>query len=212
MATGPPARVAKEAGVGRATVYRHWAGRTALLRDALGHARFPPPAPTGDLVRDAVALLGALRTALVDGPLRSILAALVAEALTDPDTRDLLDALLAQGHDGLRHLLKEAQQAGQVAPDLVVLQAVELLGGLVFYLAFCSARTWTTQRSSVQCARSCAWTPLLGPSLRDEQPAPAHLAFVSVGVRPRASLGAIVVMARERHDGLAGAGMGVWRT
>ncbi len=47
------ARVAKEAGYSRATVYAHWPDRIDLLRDAFGrYGQMPHHEPTGDAVTD----------------------------------------------------------------------------------------------------------------------------------------------------------------
>ncbi|MBX2802313.1 MAG: TetR/AcrR family transcriptional regulator [Myxococcales bacterium] len=129
------ARVAERAGVGRATMYRHWSDRRALLQDGLGHARFAPPPRSGRWRDDVLALLAALRDAMVHGPLRAVLAALLADALHDGATADLLDALLAEGHDALSDVLADAVSRGDL-PALPIDDTVRLLGGVVFYGAF----------------------------------------------------------------------------
>jgi AcrR family transcriptional regulator len=44
--------IAARAGVGKATIYRRWSGKEALLRDALRTLKGTPPEPTGRSVRD----------------------------------------------------------------------------------------------------------------------------------------------------------------
>ncbi|GAA1613809.1 TetR/AcrR family transcriptional regulator [Catellatospora bangladeshensis] len=50
--------IAARAGVGKATIYRRWAGKDELLLEALVKLKGPPPQPLGDSVRaDLVRLL-----------------------------------------------------------------------------------------------------------------------------------------------------------
>ncbi|WP_225845116.1 TetR/AcrR family transcriptional regulator [Streptomyces sp. HPF1205] len=54
--------VAKEAGVGKATVYRRWPGKGALLLDVLTAVEEPPPEPAGrDLREDLIAQVDGTR-------------------------------------------------------------------------------------------------------------------------------------------------------
>ncbi len=130
------ARVADAAGVGRATLYRHWPEPTALLREALGHARFPAAARTGDVRADLVALLEALRAAFVEGPLAPVLAMLMARATRDPAVAALCHALTGEGHAATAAVLRDGIAAGVLRADLDVERAVAALGGPVFYRAF----------------------------------------------------------------------------
>jgi AcrR family transcriptional regulator len=60
-------KVAARAGVGKATIYRRWAGKEDLLLDALTALKVPLPRPKGESVRDdLVALLDALRGEAAD--------------------------------------------------------------------------------------------------------------------------------------------------
>jgi AcrR family transcriptional regulator len=140
LAEGPAAvthaRVAERARVGRATLYRHWPERTGLLRAALGHARFPAAPRTGDTRGDLVALLESLRAAMVDGPLRPILATLMAQAEHDPEIAALCAALTGEGHAATVAVLRDGIARGVLRVELDVERAVAALGGPVFYRAF----------------------------------------------------------------------------
>ena len=140
LAEGPDAvthaRVAEASGVGRATLYRHWPEPTSLLREALGHARFPVAPRTGDVRTDLVALLESLRAAFVEGPLAPILAMLMARATRDPTFAGLCTALTAEGHAATATVLRDAIAAGVLRADLDVERTVAALGGPVFYRAF----------------------------------------------------------------------------
>jgi AcrR family transcriptional regulator len=140
LAEGPDAvthaRVAAASGVGRATLYRHWPEPTTLLREALGHARFPVAPRTGDVRGDLVALLASLRAAFVEGPLAPVLAMLMARATRDPAFATLCQALTGEGHAATAAVLREGIAAGALRADLDVERTVAALGGPVFYRAF----------------------------------------------------------------------------
>ena len=54
-------KVAAQAGVGKATIYRRWPGKEDLLLDALAALKTPLPEPRGESVReDLVALMQAM--------------------------------------------------------------------------------------------------------------------------------------------------------
>ncbi|MFJ9419242.1 TetR/AcrR family transcriptional regulator [Streptomyces sp. NPDC101227] len=55
-------RIAREAGVGKATVYRRWSGKNALMLDVMRSLDAPPPPLNGESVRDdLISLLEFLR-------------------------------------------------------------------------------------------------------------------------------------------------------
>src|SRR3954454_12876755 len=49
--------VAAKAGVGKATIYRRWANKEALLVDAVATMKGPLPVPLGESVRDDLVML-----------------------------------------------------------------------------------------------------------------------------------------------------------
>lgn len=86
-------RVAERAGVGRATVYRHWSDRESLLRDAIGS------------LSDGITLQ-IVRTGQVEADLRQLLA-LIARNLEGPGLGTLLGALMERSErDPLLHAIK----------------------------------------------------------------------------------------------------------
>ncbi|MFP4636411.1 MAG: TetR/AcrR family transcriptional regulator, partial [Nitriliruptoraceae bacterium] len=83
-------QVAAEAGVGRATVYRHWPDRTRLLLDALAGVETPDAHAwhsCGDLATDLTTALTHLRRTLSGSPLLPELVALIGRAEWDPELR-----------------------------------------------------------------------------------------------------------------------------
>jgi AcrR family transcriptional regulator len=128
-------RVAEIAGVGRASVYRHWPDRTHLLLDAL--AELPVDAgdwsSSGDLADDLRGELGRLQRILNDSPFVPQLAALVSRAEWDPELRTLKRRLLEQGTARLGHALALGIERGQLDADLDAAAAVAMLAGPLFY-------------------------------------------------------------------------------
>lgn len=142
------ARVAERAGVGRATVYRHWADRDALLLDAL-RAHMPPiaaPPDTGEPLDDVRAMLRvvaqhlsstdnlldmlrlthrAKREPLLTAAQRHLLPMPPQGAqLEDSPLRPMLDAAVEQGL--VRDDLEPAIATAQLLGPLFALRLLEL--------------------------------------------------------------------------------------
>ena len=127
-------RVAERAGVGRATLYRHWPSAADLLYDALGAVEEP-------LLRRGVGPLaawlgGELRRAAVEIGQPSALqfqAVLIGRAQLDPAAAELRDQLVARNAAILTAAVTRAVERGELTaePDPLDLLAA-LLGPLIF--------------------------------------------------------------------------------
>lgn len=127
-------RVATEAGVGRATVYRHWPDRTHLLLDALAETEVPQVASSsGDLVTDLTRELGRLQRILSDSPLVPELVALIGRAEWQPELREVKASLLAKGTAGLRRALVAGVERGEIRSETDLDTAIAQLAGPLFY-------------------------------------------------------------------------------
>jgi AcrR family transcriptional regulator len=127
-------RVAVEAGIGRATVYRHWPDRTHLLLDALAEPEDPESwTGSGDLVVDLTRELGRLQRILTGSPFVPELAALLGRSEWEPALRELEEQLLAHGTAGLRRSLQQAIDRDELPADLDVDGALARLAGPLFY-------------------------------------------------------------------------------
>jgi AcrR family transcriptional regulator len=119
--------VARLAGVGRATLYRRWPTKTAMVIDALGRGRFPTPEDpdTGDPRADFLSLLRSVQATFERE--HHVIRALQLEAARHPDIgvalrRDFIPERL----DVLMVVLRRAAAAGLLrAPtDLELLARV----------------------------------------------------------------------------------------
>jgi AcrR family transcriptional regulator len=126
-------RVAEEAGVGRATVYRHWPDRTDLLLEVVAEAESPRGwASSGDLVTDLTEGLERLRRQLAS-PLVPELVALIGRAEWDPELRETKLQLLASGTAGLRQALEAGVERGELPTNLDVAATIARLAGPLLY-------------------------------------------------------------------------------
>ncbi|RKN21013.1 TetR/AcrR family transcriptional regulator [Micromonospora musae] len=130
--------IATRAGVGKQTIYRWWPSKGAVIFDAFlmlseGSDGEAPVLPdTGDLEADLTAVLRATIEELNDPRYDQPMRALATEIAHDPE----LAAAYAERLDGplkeaKRRRLRSAQQAGQLAEDLDLDVAVELIWGPV---------------------------------------------------------------------------------
>ncbi|WP_433350144.1 TetR/AcrR family transcriptional regulator [Micromonospora sp. CA-111912] len=128
--------IAARAGVGKQTIYRWWPSKGAIVFDAFlslseSEGGEPPVLPdTGDLEADLAAVLRATVEELNDPRYDQPMRALATEIAHDPE----LAAVYAERLDGplkeaKRQRLRSAQQAGQLAEDLDLDVAVEMIWG-----------------------------------------------------------------------------------
>jgi AcrR family transcriptional regulator len=123
LAEGGPAlvthaAVAERAGVGRATVYRHWPQQQALLVDALASSAGPLRLQVGEgSVRDQ--LVGQLTAAIgwFNQPIAAaVTAALIDQAERDPEMDRMRQRLYGAGVQMLRSALRAAGESGDLRP------------------------------------------------------------------------------------------------
>lgn len=121
-------RVAEVAGIGRATVYRLWPDRVGLLHDlCVQEMRTLTTPPTADLAADLRAELTSMRRELVDQRFDAVLVAVTDRSAYEQALRAVKSALVRQGSASMRHRLNLAIEAGQLAPDLDVDEALAFL-------------------------------------------------------------------------------------
>jgi AcrR family transcriptional regulator len=127
-------RVAEQAGVGRATVYRHWARAELLLIDVMADADLPffrdPVAPVRPWLHEQLRLLAA---DLVYPEVRAVALTLLQGALWDPHIAHQRDHFVAAVDDRLAAALELAVRTGEATGRLEAGEAAALLAGSVLY-------------------------------------------------------------------------------
>ncbi|MEO3763429.1 TetR/AcrR family transcriptional regulator [Streptomyces sp. B8F3] len=114
-------RIARTAGVGKATIYRRWPGKDELLADVLATLEGPPPPrPRGESVRDdLVALVDFVRTHALDRRSAALLHLALTEAGTHPAlARRSQEAVLAPRRAAVREVLRRGVASGELRADL----------------------------------------------------------------------------------------------
>ncbi|WBB69727.1 TetR/AcrR family transcriptional regulator [Micromonospora sp. WMMD812] len=121
--------IASRAGVGKATIYRRWSGKEALLRDALGILKGTPPETTGRSVReDLIVLVGGVgRNA--DPRASKIMPCLIPEVNRDPDRYQLYQSIIEPRRARVREVLRRGVSTGELRADLDIELALAMLTG-----------------------------------------------------------------------------------
>ena len=132
------ARVVEASSVSRATLYRHWPDRTALLIDAIASERpdFAIDEPTGDFRRDLRAVLGAGATYMDRSHTIPWLFALSSGAEDDPDLRLVFERIHDLHDSPLEPIHRQGIAVGMIRDDIdpVVFQA--MCFGTLFAMRF----------------------------------------------------------------------------
>lgn len=123
--------IAKRAGTGNATLYRHFPARRDLVQALLAD-RYDQLRATAERLQDAsdprAALADWLRSFITHITVYRGLAVSVMDALSDPETD--LSASCGQMREGAAKLLARAQRAAVIRPDLTVSELLSLANGI----------------------------------------------------------------------------------
>jgi AcrR family transcriptional regulator len=129
--------VASRAGCGKATVYRRWPTRAALLLDTAGRMGLQPPVvDTGSLRGDLAVVLSALGRKLSTTPAGRILPGVMAEATVDPDMRELLGDFMASRRAYPRTVVQRGVDRGELPADTDVEMVLDVVGGTIMFRQF----------------------------------------------------------------------------
>ena len=122
--------VARRAGVGKATIYRHWAGKPELVAAAIGQLKSVvlEDDEQSPLYQRIVQRLTAIASHLQSSRLSACLPALIDAAERDDAVRHFFHTSNQARRDRLTELLGEAKDTGRLAPDV----DVELLADSLF--------------------------------------------------------------------------------
>ena len=126
--------VAQRAGVGKATIYRRWASKEALVLDALRRAIEPIPVPDeGSLRADLIAYTDELVERFRAGRGSDVLPHLVAASCHDDELRASLDDYIRGRAVNAALLLRRGVERGELPADTDIDLAVEAILGPIFY-------------------------------------------------------------------------------
>lgn len=129
-------RVAARAGVGKATVYRHFASKEALATELLLELAAPhlPVEDVGDTRKELLACVTSPIRALTESPFGPVVRALLSEIAINPSLGNRLRATLVQARrDEIARVMRRGVDRGDLRADAELGIAIELLVGPVYF-------------------------------------------------------------------------------
>lgn len=118
--------IAARAGVGKATIYRRWAGKDELLRETLFTLKGPAPQTLGDSVRaDLIRLLSVVGKK--DQRAIKVLPCLLPQVPHSPEAYRVWQEMAEPRREVMREVLRRGVATGEVRADLDVELALSVL-------------------------------------------------------------------------------------
>jgi len=121
--------VAAKAGVGKATIYRRWPNKEALIVDAVASMKGPVPVVRGESVRDDLILLLTRMGRHTDGRATKIISCLLPELQRSATMHGCYQAVIEPRREVMREVLRRGVGTGELRADLDVELALALLSG-----------------------------------------------------------------------------------
>ena len=107
--------VAARAGVGKATIYRHWGGKLDLVEDAFRTLKAEATVPTEGTFRERViGYLEQVAALVAESTYSACMPALISAAERDPTVRDFHNRFTAERRATLVELLRSGVEAGDL--------------------------------------------------------------------------------------------------
>ncbi|MFI5798658.1 TetR/AcrR family transcriptional regulator [Streptomyces sp. NPDC051677] len=130
------ANVARRAGIGRATVYRHWPDQQTLLIGALANDIRPLLAFDDSPVRDQLTTQAEQMAHRLNQPNSvSVLATIIQRAERDEDARRIREEIFGQADEGFARALAAAVERGELRPGAQE-HATDLIARIIGPLLF----------------------------------------------------------------------------
>jgi len=128
--------VARAARVSKATIYRRWASKEALVMAAFDRTPNLDLPDTGNVERDLLALLMQFIEVVQSTSLSSVLPTLIGACARDPQLMDALEPLVRRRREPTRQVLKRAVARGELAPGIPLDVMADLFIGPVLLRLF----------------------------------------------------------------------------
>jgi AcrR family transcriptional regulator len=126
--------LARRAGVSKATIYRRWPSKEALVLDALAHAIRPfDLVDTGSLLGDLETYLRELGHRMETGRTSDVLPDLISASARDAALRESLDEWVRHRRQPLNTILGRGVQRGELAADADLDTIIDALIGAFMY-------------------------------------------------------------------------------
>jgi TetR/AcrR family transcriptional regulator of autoinduction and epiphytic fitness len=126
--------IARRAGVGKATIYRHWNGKLDLVESALDNVKADPEVPAGGSARERItAMLHWLADYLYDSERSACMPAMVSAAHYDDAVRTFHHRFSAERRTVMVGLVEDGISAGEFHNRLDARLVAETLLGPLFY-------------------------------------------------------------------------------
>jgi AcrR family transcriptional regulator len=128
--------VAARAGVGKATIYRHWGSKEALAQELLAELAGPhiAVADSGDTRTELLAAVVNPMRAVTDTPFGPVIRALLSQIAVNPTLGDPFRATVVQARRReVARVVARGIERGDLRPDADVDVATELLVGPVYF-------------------------------------------------------------------------------
>lgn len=127
--------IAREAGVGKTTIYRWWPSKAAVIVDAfLAQVETVLPFPETETAAEALARQMGRLVQVFRGDVGRIVAEIVAEGQYDPGALESFrDRFLAPRRDAARQVIVQGIESGEFDPKLDPDLAMDILYGPIYY-------------------------------------------------------------------------------
>jgi AcrR family transcriptional regulator len=127
--------IAEQAGAGKATVYRWWPNKAAVLIEAFRVAVARDlPFPNSGSLRDDLRKQLLQFAQIISGKRGRIFSSFIAAAQTDPDVAEAFRRMwIAPRRAETKKALEQYQRTGEVSPDADLDAALEILFGPLYY-------------------------------------------------------------------------------
>ncbi|MEM1242258.1 MAG: TetR/AcrR family transcriptional regulator [Cyanobacteria bacterium P01_H01_bin.26] len=127
--------IAREAGVGKTTIYRWWPSKTAVVVDAfLAQAEARLPFQKTETAAESLALQMQQVIEILSGDVGRIVAQIIAEGQCDSKALEsFCDRFLNPRRNAARQVILQGIKSGEFTPDLDPDLAMDILYGPIYY-------------------------------------------------------------------------------